>query len=563
MLAGCTYITKISKISHQIQTLLFPNNPWEYQSTHDENWIKGNGSICQDYENIFAATNNSVTYVTKFEWEKSKVENTHIEINIQGNYDLYLNNNLISSLTLLPITIDTSNIKSDKDVRAQVKDHIKQTLPIETSYLKPGTNELKIVVSAVNKIMDFPVNAIIRTHARRKIPWKSFIRKIPEIAINTNNKDIPDDPRIKGFLSIEEGRRKTESMIAIEVRGHTSQIHPKKSFGFETQDSTGKNNNISILGLPAENDWVLYAPYVDKSLMRNVLAYKIFNNMGHYSVRTRFCELYLNENYEGVYVLTEKIKRDKNRVAISKFKNDITGGYMVSNDRSTSSLFFPSTYYHDYLTPTPFYCIYPDSSNLTEDAMNYIMLQFHRFEQSVVSEDKQSFKNHIDITSFADYLLLSELSRNNDAYRLSTFYYKNLDSIDPKIYMGPVWDYNLAFGLANFENAYCFEGWIFRQHKNLIPFWWDDLMSNPNFYDFVKDRWFELRSDVLSEEVLISQIDSMATQLYPSARRNFERWPILWKGVWPGYYNGPTYEDNVAYLKFWLLKRLEWMDVNI
>jgi hypothetical protein len=315
--------------------------------------------------------------------------------------------------------------------------------------------------------------------------------------------------------------------------------------------------------MPAENDWVLYAPYADKSLMRNVLAYKIFESMGHYSVRTRFCELYLNESYEGVYVLTEKIKRDKNRVAISKFNDDITGGYIVSNDRSKSTLYFPSTYYHDYNTPTPFYCIYPDSSNLGEEALNYIMLQFHSFEQSVVSNDKQAFKNHIDITSFADYLILSELSHNDDAYRLSTFYYKNSDSIDPKIYMGPVWDYNLAFGLANFDNAYSFEGWIFRQNKNLIPFWWDNLMSNPNFYDFVKNRWFELRLNILSDEMLVTQIDAMATQLYSSARHNYQRWPILWKGIWPCYYNGPSYEDNVDYLKFWLLKRLEWMDANI
>lgn len=557
MFAGCT------KITHQLKTLLFPNNPWEYKSSSDKEWIKGNGSICQDYEKIYTASNDSVIYLTKFELQNLKIENTHIEINLQGNYSLYLNDHLISSVNLLPFTIDTTNINSDENVRIRVKDHIKQTLPIKESYLNTGINELKIILFGVDKIMNFPVNAIIRTHTKRKIYWRYFFRKLPKIIINTNNQDILDDPRIKAFLSVKDGRQKTESMIAIEIRGHTSQIYPKKSYSFETQDSAGENNNISILGMPAENDWVLYAPYIDKTLMRNVFAYKIFRDMGHYSSRTRFCELYLNDSYEGVYVLTEKIKRDKNRVAISKFKNDITGGYMVSNDRSTSTLFFPSTYYHDYNTPTPFYVIYPDSTYLTEDALNYIMLQFHRFEQSVVSSDREAFKNHIDIASFADYLLLSELTRNNDAYRLSTFYYKNSDSIDPKIYMGPVWDYNLAFGLADFDNAFSFEGWIFRQHKNLIPFWWDDLMSNPYFYDFVKNRWFELRKNILSDETLISHIDFMTAQLYPSARRNFARWPILWKGIWPSYYNGPTYEDNVDYLKFWLLKRLEWMDANI
>ena len=557
LFAGCTRYT------HQLKTLLFPNNPWNYKSTQQENWTKGEGSICQDYENIYTESNDSVIYLTKFEWEKTSIKNIHIEINIQGNFRLYINNHPISSVNLLPYTIDTTNIKTDEDVRIRARAHIKQTLSINKSYLEPGINELKIVITAVDKIMDFPVNVIIRAYTRRKTPWRKVFRKFPEISIDTYNSDIPDDPKINAWLSVKEGKQITESAVAIEIRGHSSQIYPKKSFGFETQDSLGKNNNISLLGLPAENDWVLYAPYIDKTLMRNVLAYKIFRDMGHYSVRTRFCELYLNESYEGVYVLIEKIKRDKNRVAISKFKNDITGGYMVSNDRSTSTLFFPSTYYHDYNTPIPFYCIYPDSSDLTEDALNYIMQQFHRFEQSVVSGDREAFKKHMDITSFADYLLLSELTRNNDAYRLSTFYYKNSDSVDPKIYMGPVWDYNLAFGLADYDNAYSFEGWIFRQNKNLIPFWWDDLMSNPYFYDFVKSRWFELRNNILSEEKLNSQIDSIASQLYFSARHNYKRWPILWQGIWPSYYNGPTYEDNVDYLKFWLFNRLRWMDKNI
>ncbi|MBL4654637.1 MAG: CotH kinase family protein, partial [Bacteroidia bacterium] len=143
---------------------------------------------------------------------------------------------------------------------------------------------------------------------------------LPLVIINTNGQTILDDPRIvadMGIIYNGIGNRNNltdtsnnyDGQISIELRGSSSLGFPKTSFSLETQDSSGNNLNVSLLGLPKENDWVLYAPYSDKSLIRNVLTYKLGNDLDWYAPRTVLCELILNGQYWGVYVLTEKIKR--------------------------------------------------------------------------------------------------------------------------------------------------------------------------------------------------------------------------------------------------------------
>ena len=168
---------------------------------------------------------------------------------------------------------------------------------------------------------------------------------IPILLIETNGQTILDDTRIVANLKVinndtqrnfvSDTTYEYNGQISIEIRGSTSQIFPKKQFGLETQKEDGSNNNVSLIGLPIENDWILYAPFSDKTLIRNMLVYKLSGDLGHYAPRTRPCEVVLNGEYVGVYVLTEKIKRDKNRVDISKLNpdeisgDDLTGGYII------------------------------------------------------------------------------------------------------------------------------------------------------------------------------------------------------------------------------------------
>lgn len=144
---------------------------------------------------------------------------------------------------------------------------------------------------------------------------------LPLLLIDTNGEDIPDEPKIDALLGILDNGpgnlnlltdppNAYDGHIGIELRGSSSLYFAKKGYGMETRDADGDNNNVPLLGLPQENDWVLHGPYSDKSLMRNVLSYHIGSQMDRYSPRTRWCELFINNQYQGVYVLTEKIKRE-------------------------------------------------------------------------------------------------------------------------------------------------------------------------------------------------------------------------------------------------------------
>ena len=177
---------------------------------------------------------------------------------------------------------------------------------------------------------------------------------LPIIFIDTDGQQIIDDERITANMGIIYNGAETRNNIsdtfneyngniAIELRGSMALLFPKKSYRFETHNDQGEDLNVSLLDMPSENDWILYAPFVDLSMIRNVLVYDISNDIGRYASRTRLCELVLNGNYQGVYVLMEKIKRDNNRVDIAAMnENDtagdsLTGGYIIKIDKKQVS----------------------------------------------------------------------------------------------------------------------------------------------------------------------------------------------------------------------------------
>lgn len=177
---------------------------------------------------------------------------------------------------------------------------------------------------------------------------------LPIIVINTNNVNIPDTPKIAAHMGIiynGEGVRNYltdpynnyNNKIGIELRGSTSMNFPQKSYSIETRDVNGLEHDTVVLGMPEENSWILYAPYNDKTCLRNVLTYALSNKMGNYAARTRYCELVLNGQYMGIYVWMEKIKRDSMRVDISKLKetdtigDQLTGGYIIKIDKPNGS----------------------------------------------------------------------------------------------------------------------------------------------------------------------------------------------------------------------------------
>jgi hypothetical protein len=406
---------------------------------------------------------------------------------------------------------------------------------------------------------------------------------LPILIIDTHGQEIGDAYRITADMGIiynGPGQRNYlndpwnnyNGIITIEYHGSSSQMFPKKPFSIETVDSNGNNLNVSLLGMPQENDWVLHNPYSDKSLLRNVLAYKLSNDMGRYASRTRMCELVLNDEYQGVYVLMEKVKRDRSRINIAEIdSNDVagdslTGGYILKIDKmageniggwqSDNNIFYQ---YH-----------YPKPDRIQPQQATYIQNYIQAFESMISSENhRDSYLDFIDLDSFIDHFILNEISKNVDAYRLSAFMYKDRESSDNRLIMGPIWDFNLAFGNANYYQGELTSEWIL-DHLLIaskfdfpVPYWWGIIRDDEEFLQRLSLRWWILRYGKYRSDKLMAFIDAMADTLEEAQTRNFEKWPILGTYVWPNAFIGNTYQEEIDYMKDWLLDRIEWMDIMI
>lgn len=413
---------------------------------------------------------------------------------------------------------------------------------------------------------------------------------LPILLIDTEGNSIPDEPkRMARMQIIANGQGKTnhiedapndyDGWIGIELRGQTSlSLFPKKPFAIETREETGENKNVSLLGMPKENDWVLHNPYSDKTLLRNAITYSLAGKIMDYAPRVRMVELVINQQYQGVYLLTEKIKRDKNRVNISKLtpeSEDITGGYILKFDKGDASeigftsRFRPSP---NLTQPTNFLWHYPKADEITTEQANYIESWINDFENVLqlgnYTDPVDGYRKYIEVESFINFLFINEITRNVDGYRLSSFMYKDSDAIDGRLKMGPVWDFNLALGNADYCEGGDFQGWGYNFNAYcpndnwVIHFWWKKLLQDDAFRQEVQDRWKLLRANELSDERIFGTIDSLTNlmTINGAANRNFQRWPILGQYVWPNNNVSNTYQEEIAYVRDWTVKRLAWLD---
>lgn len=310
--------------------------------------------------------------------------------------------------------------------------------------------------------------------------------------------------------------------------------------------------------------------------MRDALAYILAGKTMAYTPRVRFCELVINGNYQGVYVLAESIKRDSARVNISKLGNlevsgdAVTGGYILKIDKSTGGSGTDGWQSQHPITKTFYQFHYPKPADIVSAQRQYISDFMLAFEQMVESNQFShplvGYPAYIDVDSFVDFLLINELSRNVDGYRLSTFMYKDKYSKGGKLKMGPVWDFNITFGNSDYCQGGNTDGFAYNFNQVCggdywqIPFWWGRLTSDHSFRQRVGVRWQALRQGVFSNASLISRIDSISNLLTEPAARNFQKWPILGNYVWPNSFVGSTYGQEVNYLKTWITDRTAWLD---
>ncbi len=424
----------------------------------------------------------------------------------------------------------------------------------------------------------------------------AFTSNLPLVLLDTFGERVPYGQKIPvaaRFVDANTGRSSLlgsphfEGLGEINVRGHTSLRYPKHSFHFQTKQAGYGSRKVGLLGLPKESDWVLYAPYTDKSLMRDVLGYELSNQIGRYAARTRLVEVFLNDspgkltqrNYIGVYVFEEKIKRGKHRVAIEKLtpedstEPNISGGYIIKKDHSDrvdnpddsipmlggSGLRKESSFRSSH--GSQFYYVEPKGDAITVEQKAWLRRYINKLEQVLYSDDfkdpKTGYAAYLDPDSFIDHHLLVELSKNIDGFRFSTFYYKDRGG---RLNMGPIWDWNLSFGNANAREGFNPEGWYWSQLDDRQYSWFRRLFEDPDFAQRYVDRWGELRGNQFAIARILARIDELAALLNDAQARNFRRWRVLGRNIWPNAFVGQSFSDEVIFLKQWIRQRIEWMD---
>lgn len=416
---------------------------------------------------------------------------------------------------------------------------------------------------------------------------------LPVLSIRVNGAAINDEPKTPGYLWVvnkSAGQRnklgdtttaQLKCRIGIQVRGNTSQNNPKKSYVFETRKANDSNLDVALLGMPAESDWVLYASYQDKTLMRDPFTYWLAQKMGRYSSRARFVELFVDNEYVGVYVLEERIKRGTYRVPVTKLEttdltgNKLTGGYIVRIDPPNGGERFGSNYTNtcrDTLTTTQFEIVYPKSTDLQPAQSAYIQQYVHDFEAALQSDQYtdpvNGYARYADVNSLVDYMLLTEMTKNADAYMVSVYFYKDRDSKGGKLTMGPFWDYNYAWGNGFYCGQPYATGWAWSEGvvcdvPGSVPFWWERLLRDQTFVTKLQSRYRQLRQTVFANTAMLAYVDSSAALLSESQVRNFQRWPVLELNDIPFAAHGATYEGEVSHFKGWIQNRMAFMDASI
>jgi len=436
--------------------------------------------------------------------------------------------------------------------------------------------------------------------------------RIPYIQITTKTQ-ILNEPKVTGEMNIYvEKKNVLKTPIGIEYRGSTSfRISDKKSYGIETRDDNGNDHNIEVAGFPEESDWILTGDVFkasdhiifDPTLMHHYVGYELFRRMGYYASRSKFAELEVNGVYMGIYIIMEKLKRGPDRINIMKLlptdtdTASVTGGYILKIDKTAGSdvigTHTPDYYLNNWdddlkytehnsfrskydifsqlLTINPygstsnkyketyFLYEYPGADVINQAQKTYIQNYMNGFEAALLADDfnsdKRTYTRYIDRRSFIDFFILNEVCGNIDAYRLSTYMYKDRGG---KLKMGPVWDLNIGF---NLQDRVPFNEWIINYNTYvtsdawMLPFWWKRLMEDPQFRSELKARWSELRANVLSTVNVLALTNETADYLTnnKSITRNFAKWTGI----------PVNYTNSVNDMNTWLKNRLDWMDSKI
>jgi len=450
-----------------------------------------------------------------------------------------------------------------------------------------------------------PGRIIVQTYTMLGPDVFTFSSNLPLVIIDTFGQGIIADLKIPAsmvFIDTYRGRASLRDTpdakvrAGIELRGSSSLGFPKNNMGFETRDENTNDFKVSLLGMPAESDWVLYGPYTDKTLMNDYLAYELWEAMGHYSVRRRFVEVFRDTtggrltygDYWGIYVLLEKIKIDNDRVDIAELHGgdstppNVTGGYIFKRDRFDGNEYTFNVPGGTGFGGTTLGVEDPKGAQITTAQKNFLVAWFTQVSAALSSpgwtNPVTGYAAYIDADSFIDHYWIVEMPKQIDGYRLSNFYHKDRNG---KLKEGPIWDWNLSFGNADYLEGGLTNNYYAPAVGDADYLYYRRLFADPDFYQKHIDRWFALRTNVFATSNLMSRIDAITNLLNEAQVRDFVKWPRLGSWVWPNpdganlvpasidgtaalwnvnFATLNTYPAIIGEMKRWIEGRLAWID---
>ena len=439
---------------------------------------------------------------------------------------------------------------------------------------------------------------------------------LPLVIIDTGGQEMPGEPIVDekgdrlGYSTTEDGSTEIwatlavidgeetnhhpsdqptmESDLLIHIRGNSSRYFDKNNYRLKLRKEAGSEtpNDLALLGMAPENDWALHGPFLDKTLLRNYMWMNISAEVMGYAPEVRFCELILDGEYMGVYVLMETIKEDEYRVNLSDYEEgSAKTSYLLLLDKAEDTAILNDYTQYTYKTefsvnyddPTvvneysAYQVIYPQLEYQTPEVMDYIQRDISRVERGLYSSDMVAglydYANELNVDSFVDYYILQEFLLNNDAFTHSTYLYRDVRG---KLTIGPVWDYNNM--LNNYIASFSSDG-LYLANRG----WYGQLMKDEAFVERVLDRYAQLRQGCLSDEYLLNYIDQVITYLGPAIARNDQVWGYSYDPEQLDNYqrrkpdsgqtlesvNPGSYQEAVDWMVSFLLERGAWLDENL
>lgn len=491
-------------------------------------------------------------------------------------------------------------------------------VPTTSSALYTGpinftTNVMVKVRAFPNQPGLFPSPVVSRSLVLLDASARQFSSRLPMLVLTTPGRSIPANVapgqhRQPGTLLVLDTFRGRSELTGapdyhgwaeFEIFGQTSSGFPKKPLRIELQDELRVERSAPLLGMPADGDWKLRNPYSDKCLMNDFLALELFEQMGHYSMRRRLVEVFVNttggklvypRDYYGVMVLLENLERGAQRVNIARLspehteEPEISGGYLWKKDKDSVGDLNFSTAGGGGFSGQALKIHEPKPRYVTPAQLDWLRTHLNRMEQALYAPNwltatgTNHYRHYLDEDSFVDQHWIVEFTKQIDGYRLSNYMQKDRNG---KIKMEPIWDWNLAFGNADYLQGGRTNGWYYPQCWEGDHIWLRRLINgttsgsgtsgDPDFNQRIADRWGELRTNVFAAERVLARIDELAALLDEAATRDFARFPRLGSYVWPNpngaaggwhvdYVTPTSYAGIISEMKNWVAGRWQWID---